>query len=405
MIEAKASGVSDYLNGPIPYDGVFGIGDGVTRSWERISNFFNGVGETITSTKDNVLGAYNYVSNLPENLSKDINDLQATLTTLMGYIQVTVDYFANFKENLSNFSVDVMTWSYETLTRVVLHTPSFLFDSSWLAENTMMFTGLSIVVVVTLALYEGFQRMISGVKETKNLTSMKAIYTKLPLVLGVAAIAPTLFQQAFEGLNWVTDKIIGFASHQMSAGLANVNMAEFNYLQIGLFILFDLALIGMLVPVLLQNFRRWFELLVLASITPLALACWMFESKRHLFDTWWSALKQRSTVQVVYSIYLLFIGALMFGTKIPTNFWDFIIKMGIMVGGLFSMVNPPQIVRSHLNYHADTKEVFEGAKDSVTPSDKTVARLNKGKEVAKSTGLYRQLRLNFLKAKRKRQGR
>lgn len=328
-----------------------------------------------------------------ENTKQGMEDMSTFFSTLSGYLNATIDFFRNLKQNVANISAEVMTWTYETLTKVVLHTPSFLFDGDWLKENTLMFTGLSIVMTVCIALYEGFQRTVSGVAETKGLTNMSRVYGRLPLVLGISAIAPTLFYYGFTALNWATEKIISVASYQMQQGLAHVGMVTFSPIEVTMFVLFDIALIGMMIPVFLQNFRRWFELLVLASITPLALSCWMFESKEYLFHMWLENIKKRSTVQLIYAVYLLFIGGIMFGTKIPESGWDFLVKLGVMIGGLFSMVNPPQIVRSHLNYRSSTKEVFQGAKDAVIPSDETQK---------KARGGYRFMKLQYLLNKRKK---
>lgn len=293
---------------------------------------------------------------------------------------------------MANVSAEVMTWTYETLTKVVLHTPSFLFDTEWLKQNTMTFTGLSIVLIVCIAIYEGFERLISGVVNPKDLTPMSQVYKRLPVVLGVSAVAPTLFYYGFQGLNWVTDKIISITDTFMEQGLSSINAVDISVYELLLFGLFDIALIGMLVPVFLQNFRRWFELLVLSSITPLALACWMFNSKEYLFTMWWDSIKKRSTTQLVYAIYILFIGILMFGTKIPETGWELLIKLGVMVGGLSSMANPPQIIRSHLKYKGSTEEVLDGAAAALTPHEDVRGATSK---------LYGFVKSNFLKGKSK----
>ena len=350
-------------------------------------------GVLATNNVEASAGFFGDMKKVGENTAEGFSEMRDFFSTLKGYLEATVDFVINIRENVATISADVMTWTYETLTKVVLHTPSFLFDSEWLRENTIMFTGLSLVVTVCIALYEGFQRMISGVHETKGITNINKVYARLPFVIGISAVAPTLFYYGFTALNWATEKIINLASIQMQEGLANINTSTFTLLEVGMFVLFDIALIGVMIPVFLQNFRRWFELLVLASITPLALSCWMFDSKEHLFHLWWDSIKKRATVQLVYAVYLLFIGGLMFGTKLPEDNWDLLIKLGVMIGGLFSMVNPPQIIKSHLNYHANTREVLQGAKDSFVPPEET-------REKAK--GGYRFLRLKYLVNKRKK---
>lgn len=294
---------------------------------------------------------------------------------LGGYLLTAVDYLKNLDKHIVNWSASLLTKTYEALTKVVLNTPAFLFDGEWLKQNTLTFTGLAIVVTVCIALYEGFIRLI-GMKHSRHvpLTDMKRVYSRFPFIILLSSIAPRLFHESIKALNWVTHKIIELTSAQMEKGLSNCfnpnsAMAQFGIeecmplnitaVQVALFVLFDLALIGVLIPIFLQNFRRWFELLVLAAITPLALACWMFESTEHLYHTWRDAIKQRSTVQLIYAIYLMIIGALMFGTGVPEDGWDFIIKLGVMVGGFFSLTRPPELLRRYINYRERTGEVVE----------------------------------------------
>ena len=301
-----------------------------------------------------------------DNTRQNISEIADFVRTIGGYVNKTIDFFANFKENISRLTVDVMAWTYETLTKVVLHTPSFLFDSEWLKENTVTFTGLSLVMMVSLVLLEGFERLIGGMRSTRHLTPISQIYKRIPIVLAVSALAPTFFYYGFQGLNWLTDVIIGFSGDFMKYGLNATTLLDMSVYEILLFALFDIALIGMLVPVFFQNFRRWFELLVLTSITPLALSCWMFKTKEHLFNVWWSAIKSRAMVQLVYAVYLLFIGTIMFGTKVPENGMELLIKLGVMIGGLAAMANPPHIVGRLVNYRGRTEDTLNDAKNSLT---------------------------------------
>ena len=86
-------------------------------------------------------------------------------------------------------------------------------------------------------------------------------------------------------------------------------------------------------------------------------------------------------------------GVLMFGTKMPEGGWDLIIKIGVMIGGLFSMVNPPQIVKSHLRYYDNPRDVIKGAKDSVAVAGDGYNKANKGYRFAKYKYLRRKRKL------------
>jgi len=130
---------------------------------------------------------------------------------------------------------------------------------------------------------------------------------------------------------------------------------------------FDIALISVLIPILLQNFRRWFDLLALGVMTPLVLACWVFKAHENLFYTWWEYIKKCASTQLVYAIFLLLIGTLLFGTKLPNNGWDIMIQMGIIIGGLWRMNNPPNIISRHVDKGANIKSMWEGAYTVIRP--------------------------------------
>ena len=304
---------------------------------------------------------------IPESVQKDIGKTIDTIDELKKIIGSIIEWFKNFKENITNLSTDFMSWSYDFIAKVVLHTPSFLFDSEWLKQNTFTFTGLAIVMSIMLVIYEGFQRMAGHLIKDKNPTDISRIYKRIPIVVTLSALAPTMFYYGFKGLNWVTDVIIDLTKTKMVSGFSTMAINEVTYFEIVTFIAFDIALVGMLIPVLLQNFRRWFELLILATVSPLALSCWMFNAHEHLFKTWWFNIKKRAMNQLVYAVYLLLIGTLMFGTKTPDEPFDILIRLGVLIGGLYSMANPPQLFKAYLDKNEGVGKAWRGASDSVKP--------------------------------------
>lgn len=304
---------------------------------------------------------------IPDSVQKDIGKTVDTIDELKKIIGSIIEWFKNFKENITNLSTDFMSWSYDFLAKVVLHTPSFLFDSAWLKQNTLTFTGLAIAMSVMLVIYEGFQRMAGHLIKDKDPTEISRIYKRIPAVIGFSALAPTLFYYGFKGLNWVTDVIIDLTKAKMVSGFSTMSLSNITYFEIVTFIAFDIALVGMMIPVLLQNFRRWFELLILATISPLAITCWVFRAHEHMFRKWWYSIKKRALNQLVYAVYLLIIGTLMFGTKTPDGNFDILIKLGVLVGGLYSMANPPQLVKSYLDKNQGVGDVWDGASKAAKP--------------------------------------
>lgn len=273
-----------------------------------------------------------------------------------------IEWFKHLKENIGKMSMDLLAWTYDAITSVVLYTPTFLFDSQWFHQNILMFTGMSVVMSVLLALYEGFKRLFN-----KRHTDMGYISKRLPFVILGAGIAPMAFYWSFNLINQFTSAIIEIGKHQMSDGLQSFEFTEYTLLDVFMFLGFDIALIGMMIPIFLQNFRRWFDLLALGALTPVALSCWMFKGHEHHFKNWWDHIKRCSLVQLVYAVFLVIIGSLMFGAKVPATEMDMMIKMGIVIGGLWRMSSPPNIIRRYLDTGTDFKGMWKGAGAALMP--------------------------------------
>ena len=284
-------------------------------------------------------------------------------------IDKTIQWFKDIKIHASQWSIDLMVWSYDAITSVVLHTPLFLFDSDWFKDNIAMFTGLSLGLSMILAIHEGFKRMLGHFFKTKSQidathTDMGRISRRLPLVLLGSAIAPAGFFYGFQAINWLTSAIINIGKSQMASGLSGIEFNAISWTEMFVFLMFDIALIGMMIPIFLQNFRRWFDLMALGIMTPVALSCWMFKAHEHYFKSWWDHIKKCSMTQLVYGVFLLIIGSLMFGTKVPETSWEVVIKIGVIIGGLWRMANPPNIVRRYVDTGADITDMWNGASKS-----------------------------------------
>lgn len=301
-------------------------------------------------------------------------ETQDKITNTINTIDSVITWFKNFKEHVAQYSIDFMVWSYDAITSVVLHTPTFLFDSNWFKDNVVMFTGISVALSICLSMYEGFSRILGHIFKDKskytrsnyqtNRTDMARISRRIPLVVIGSAIAPACFYYGFKGINWLTNTIIDIGKYQMAEGISGLQFSQVSWLELLIFLGFDIALLGMMIPVFLQNFRRWFDLLALGMITPLALSCWVFKEHEHHFKTWWNHIKKCSTTQVIYAIFLLIIGSLMFGTKMPETTMEIVVKIGVVIGGLWRMANPPSFMKSRIDVGDDVKKVWEGAGQS-----------------------------------------
>lgn len=290
-------------------------------------------------------------------------ETQDKFTNTINWMDSIVTWFKNLRENVTDMSIDLMTWSLDTVQSVVLHTPLFLFDSTWFKDNIVTFTGLSLAMSILLVIYEGFQKILSHLssKPYDKHTEMPRILRRMPLVLLGSALAPSAFYYGFKAINGVTNLIIDIGKNQIANGLSGIQANITSWLETLLFVGFDIALISMLIPVFLQNFRRWFDIIALSMLTPVVLSCWVFRAHEHHFKAWWTHLKACATTQLAYAVFLLIISTLMFGTKSPDNPIDMLFKVGIVIGGLWRMNTPPAILSRYVNNGAAIKDVWNGA--------------------------------------------
>lgn len=289
------------------------------------------------------------------------------IESIVDQIYTIFEWFKNIKENIISMSIDLLLWVYETLTKVILHTPSFLFSSEWFKNNTVTFTGLSISMVIVLSMVEGIKTMSGDLLNRSKKTEIKRLLKRFPIALIASALMPTAFYYGFKGLNKLTDIIVDFGSANVSNGLSNVQINDISLLQVLGFIGFDIALITMLIPVLFQSFRRWFDISVLGIISPLVLTCWMFKSYDHLISMWWNHLKKCSMTQLIYAVFLLIIGTLLFGTNLSNDPLEVFIQLGVLIGGLARMQSPPSIVSRNIDKGGDIKTMFSGASKIIKP--------------------------------------
>ncbi len=320
-------------------------------------------------------------------IEKTVNSVDKAVDSfnkMMEVLDKVVEWFKNLKQNISEITVDVLTGSYSLITDVVLHTPLLLFDNTWFKGNILTFTGLSLSMVIILSMYEGIQRIISHFFNNKPRphTDMMRISKRLPIVLLGSAIAPTAFYYGFKAINGLTKLITDIGKANMERGIGELKFDTATWLEIIAFLSFDVALIVMMVPVLLQNFRRWFDLIALGMMTPLALGCWMFKSLEHYFHSWWEHIKKCGLTQLSYAIFLVIIGTLMFGFTVPNDFMGLLVKVGVVIGGLWRMSSPPQILGRHIDRGSDINDMWDGAKKAMKPSKS----LSKGYSVAEKSG-------------------
>jgi hypothetical protein len=252
-----------------------------------------------------------------------------------------VNWFKNFGQNIADLSVELFTKVFELITFLMLQTPSVIFSGEYVSKIIPSFSLISVSIIILATIYESIMMMLRK-KHTKGIDILK----RIPIAVGVAGLSPFLFEKGFKMLNKLTIGITklsgGVFDPNFLKGIANAGFID----SLGL-LAFDIALVILAVPLIMQNARRWWDLFVLCCISPLALSAYIFDRHRHLYESWITAIKKKATVQLVYATFISLLGLFIFSTRlISPEMWA--IKLLLVLGSLNSLANPPSLVKSYM---------------------------------------------------------
>mgnify|MGYP005754014125 CR=1 FL=1 len=283
-------------------------------------------------------------------------DVIERLGTVIDWIIKAGEWVIALPSNIVPYSIWIYTKVFETLM-FLIQTPLFIFNNSGITNTTLIFSGVSIVIVTVLTMVEMIKRMIKK-KRSEDIMSLPNQFTDIIKRWSLASVgagfAPFLFEQTFHFLNKITRAITSIGSGTIQTADVHWALDGFN---VTLMLGFDVIVLLLMYQFIMQNARRWFDLACLTTITPLALSAWVFDDYRHLFVQWWNGVKKRGLVQLVYATFICIIGALMFATAGKITFWGSVTKICFAIGGLHALVNPPQIVLSRLDNGKDIADL------------------------------------------------
>lgn len=290
------------------------------------------------------------------------------IDVLTGYLVKGIDWLNNLPMSIPKLTADLLTTIYHFIAKIVLQTPLFIFNNPYLKNTSLTFALISITIVTLLTIFEAFMQMFN-----KKHTDFKTILKRWAIVASVAGFMPFAFESGFHYINQLSNAISqmglnGGNSHGLVYG---EKIGWFDTLVI---ILFDLTAISMLIPIALQAGKRWWDLLCLCAISPLALSSFCFDRHRHYFDKWWDSVKTHSLSQLVYAVYILLMGIFIFSTQaIQGGIFTLIIKIIIVIAALNRLAHPPQFINRMINNGSDvfdeydkTKKTFTDLKDTLT---------------------------------------
>lgn len=297
-------------------------------------------------------------------------------TTWLGIGEIVKNVLAAFewlkdiKQHIYDFSIDIFSFVFEMLMLVGLQTPSFIFNNSYTVNTTMTFSMISISIVILLTIYESIMQMLNKVSKQRY-TKFSDILKRFPIAVGITGFTPFLFEQGFRLINKLTKGITSLGGNLFKEN----NLSEVISLSgvdvLGM-ILFDVVALGLLIPILLQGGRRWFDLFTLCTISPLALTAWIFDRHRHLHAQWWSNIKRLSIIQLIMATFIVLMGIFLYGARfISADMWVY--KILVILGALFRIANPPNFVKSYVRGEEDIIGMFDTYKKAFTGVYKTVS--------------------------------
>ncbi|MGM7720521.1 hypothetical protein [Metabacillus sp. Hm71] len=279
----------------------------------------------------------------------------------IGDVLVSItDWLINLPSNLPHYSVELLSKIYELLTVTVLHTPLFLFNNSFIKDTSLVFAGISILIVTILTMVEGIKKMLK-----KKNTDVKKILKRYSLSIVGAGFAPFLFEKSFELINELTKAISKIGANEISGfnlfSKIQIPLMNIGFLDTLLLLAFDVIVVALLIPIILQTGRRYWDLMCLSALTPLSLTAWIFDDYKHYFNKWWSNVKLLAQTQLIYAIYICLMGVFIFGTANIVTGVGLIAKFLVIIGGLARMTNVPSFVKSRVDTGNDIEDSLFGS--------------------------------------------
>jgi hypothetical protein len=303
----------------------------------------------------------------------EFKHLFENMDAISGYIMKALDWVNNLPVSIPKMTADLLTTIYHFLAKIVLQTPLFIFSNPYLKNTSLTFAVISITLVTIFTVFEAFMMIFN-----KKHTDLKTIAKRWSIVASITGFMPFAFETGFNFINKLSD---GITNIGINGGNANglicfdkneevlnnvekiIKCPKLGWFDTLVIILFDITAISMLIPICLQSARRWWDLLVLCAISPLALSSWCFDRHSHYFRKWLDNVKTHSLTQLVYAVYILLIGIMIFSTQsIQGGFITLVIKILLVIAGLNKLAHPPQFIKRMTDNGEDLVDEFTKTK-------------------------------------------
>lgn len=268
-----------------------------------------------------------------------------------------IQWLYNLPENIPLYSLQLCSSIFHLLFDVVLETPILLFDNPVIQDKMLVFSGVSILLVTVFTAISGIKQML-----LKRHTPLKTIMTRFFAAVTISGFAPAIFKGVFSFLNFISKQLCSLTDKTINVhSIINNNSDAF-----GLVALtgFDLVSIALLIPILLKTAKRWFDLLCLSAVTPLAMAASVFDETRHFFHSWLDGIINRGQTQLVYAFFLFIMSVFIFGTVGITSTYGILVRFLILIGGLMELANPPGFVTKLASNDQSLSEYWNSMKNT-----------------------------------------
>jgi hypothetical protein len=190
---------------------------------------------------------------------------------------------------------------------------------------------------------------------------------RLPIAVVGAGFAPKLFEWSFKGVDYITSSIIQVGKDQIMAAVNNHPLISgFGWMDMIAIILFDLAFVRQMYPLFMDIASRYFKLLSLGALSPLAVSCWVFDEHRGWFDTWLDSIKRIMFMFLYWAIFLTIMGVLIVGIGGTITFKGLVIRLLIIIGCVQTMLNPPSMIKRYVERGDSLYDLIKDLKETVT---------------------------------------
>lgn len=234
---------------------------------------------------------------------------------------------------------------FESMINLILYTPKMLITNPQVHMLWTVFISITVGLLSILCIVEAIKTVL-GHSRTNFLQFLGRTVTAFA---GISIILPAMtigLDFVNEFVKYFTDLAFG---HVKASEFIGKSMADtFTNGALGLLssLVFIVLFLYYMFKILLNYGRRWFDIIISACISPMAIGATIFDSTGHYFRSWWSHTLQLYMVQVVHAIYITVLAVVVLTPAVLTGPVSGFMKILIIIGALWRMSTPPRFVSS-----------------------------------------------------------